>query len=184
MTNHDNGTHTATVEALTATVTVMKVGSRQVTMSVFNQLDWVEPEEITVFGRVCPRTQDGYWPMIHVVGADPDGALVRSRSRATLDGVTTLLLDQLPNVEYSATEYPCGRSKAYGELRHCPCQECTGVPADHLVRKYRALKVDGIHPGGVSSLVEWEEEWAERLDTKARIAAWTPLPLIVLAGLR
>jgi hypothetical protein len=57
---------TATVETLTAEVRVLMVGSRQVTMSVYKQLDNVEPDQIEPFGRVCPRDADG--GHIHVVG--------------------------------------------------------------------------------------------------------------------
>ena len=42
----------ATVELLTAEVRVLMVGSRQVTMSVFNQLDVVHPDCVEPFGRV------------------------------------------------------------------------------------------------------------------------------------
>jgi hypothetical protein len=46
---------TATVETLTAEVRVLMVGSRQVTLSVYGQLDEVGPEDIEPFGRVNPR---------------------------------------------------------------------------------------------------------------------------------
>lgn len=70
----------ATVRTLTAEVRTLVVGSRQVTMSVYNQLDEVEWDELEPFGRVCPR---GAWSYaIHVVGRSTrptdTGALVRS----------------------------------------------------------------------------------------------------------
>jgi hypothetical protein len=43
---------TATVETLTADVRVLMVGSRQVTLSVYRQLDSVAPRDFEVFGRV------------------------------------------------------------------------------------------------------------------------------------
>ena len=46
---------TATVGVLTAQVRVLMVGSRQVTLSVYRQLDHVEPGKITPFGRVRDR---------------------------------------------------------------------------------------------------------------------------------
>jgi hypothetical protein len=69
--------HTATVEVLTAEVRVLMVGSRQVTMSVYNQLDEVYCGEIETFGRVSPpRASDDF---IYVVGRSNDlGDLVRS----------------------------------------------------------------------------------------------------------
>jgi hypothetical protein len=48
-------TTTARVDVLTAEVRVLMVGSRQVTMSVFEQLDPVEPGQIEPFGRVSRR---------------------------------------------------------------------------------------------------------------------------------
>jgi hypothetical protein len=43
---------TATVETLTAEVRVLMVGSRQVTLSVYSQLDAVPLMAMTPFGRV------------------------------------------------------------------------------------------------------------------------------------
>jgi hypothetical protein len=65
---------TATVEVLTAEVRVLMVGSRQVTLSVFNQLDetfyW---SQFVPFGRVRPKER-GLW----LVGQDTEtGALVK-----------------------------------------------------------------------------------------------------------
>lgn len=84
-------TTTARVELLTAEVRVLMVGSRQVTISVFEQLDRVPPDQIEPFGRVAsrlPHCLDGwggpvrspYCPRdcVDVVGRDSDGSLVRS----------------------------------------------------------------------------------------------------------
>jgi hypothetical protein len=75
----ENGSSTATVETLTAEVRVLIVGSRQVTLSVFRQLDEVHPEEIKPFGRVrsgrrCPFAVTG---LIEVAGS-AYGQLARS----------------------------------------------------------------------------------------------------------
>jgi hypothetical protein len=59
-------TTAARVEVLTAEVRVLMVGSRQVTMSVYNQLDQVKPGEIEPFGRVAPRDAGSGW--VNVVG--------------------------------------------------------------------------------------------------------------------
>jgi hypothetical protein len=71
-------TATATVEVLTAEVRVLMVGSRQVTQSVFRQLDEIEPGfYIEPFGRVSfPDKSDrgGVW----VVGTDWHGNLCRA----------------------------------------------------------------------------------------------------------
>lgn len=65
------------VQVLTAEVRTLVVGSRQVTMSVYNQLDDVAPAEIEPFGRVNPK--DTRPDMIYVVGRHViTGALVSS----------------------------------------------------------------------------------------------------------
>lgn len=80
---------TATVEVLTAEVRVLMVGSRQVTLSVYNQLDHVPSGGIEPFGRVhAGRSHcgDGWGGIsrdcpgdcIDVVGRDSAGILVRS----------------------------------------------------------------------------------------------------------
>ena len=48
-------TTAARVELLTAEVRTLVVGSRQVTMSVYEQLDFVKPGDIEPFGRVSRR---------------------------------------------------------------------------------------------------------------------------------
>jgi hypothetical protein len=69
----------AHVQVLTAEVRTLVVGSRQVTMSVYNQLDLVEPWDIEPFGRVAPR--DGYYWRTYVVGRRREnGSLVRSHT--------------------------------------------------------------------------------------------------------
>lgn len=67
---------TAMVEVLTAQVRVLMVGSRQVTLSVFRQLDEVDFEEVIPFGRVRDRNSDSYRDIIgiHI----KDGSLVRA----------------------------------------------------------------------------------------------------------
>lgn len=68
----------ATVEVLTAEVRTLMVGSRQVTLSVYKQLDTVFADEITAFGRV--RSGKGDPRDIELVGVHrKTGALVRSK---------------------------------------------------------------------------------------------------------
>jgi len=70
-------TNTATVEVLTAEVRVLMVGSRQVTLSVWKQLDYVDPLYVMAFGRVGVKIS--MYPTICVVGKHiNDGSLVRS----------------------------------------------------------------------------------------------------------
>jgi hypothetical protein len=67
----------ARVQVLTAEVRTLMVGSRQVTMSVYNQLDEIHPSGVIPFGRVTPRGADTRL-FIYVVGKKPDGELCRS----------------------------------------------------------------------------------------------------------
>ena len=48
------GKSEATVTTLTAEVKTLMIGSRQVTLSIWHQLDRVHPDKITTFGRVSP----------------------------------------------------------------------------------------------------------------------------------
>jgi hypothetical protein len=94
-------TTTARVEVLTAEVRTLVVGSRQLTLSVYNQLDRVRLAFIELFGRVRVRghCDDGYYgsrvnpdcpgDCLDVVGRSiSTGALVRAcvpRSRVYRD---------------------------------------------------------------------------------------------------
>jgi hypothetical protein len=68
---------TATVETLTAEVRVLMVGTRQVTLSVYGQLDFVEIDAMEPFGRVRPR--DAQLDYIYLIGRHLEsGSLVRA----------------------------------------------------------------------------------------------------------
>ena len=69
---------TATVEVLTAEVRVLQVGRRQITLSVYRQLDAIDPDDIEPFGRVNDPSGYDQFRTVRVVGRDPrTGALVR-----------------------------------------------------------------------------------------------------------
>src|SRR5215468_4223550 len=53
--------HTGTVESLSAEIRVLMIDSRQVTLSMYRQLDEVEWETFCPFGRINDRTQNGFW---------------------------------------------------------------------------------------------------------------------------
>lgn len=59
-----------------AEVRVLMVGNRQVTMSVYNQLDYCDYQNLAPFGRV--RSKATSRDRLEVVGRDPNGALARS----------------------------------------------------------------------------------------------------------
>jgi len=69
----EQSTTETTVTTLTAAVRVLMVGKRQVTLSVFRQLDEVDIERIEPFGRVRDNGKQ------HLVGVDVEtGNLVRA----------------------------------------------------------------------------------------------------------
>ncbi len=68
---------TAIVEALTAEVRVLMVGSRQITLSVARQLDEVMPSMIKPFGRIRSNRNPGV-NEIEVIGPNDIGELVRA----------------------------------------------------------------------------------------------------------
>lgn len=71
---------TATVEVLTAEVRALMVGSRQITLSVFRQLDWVKWEECEAMGRVNDDKDKNYLDIGFVVGKHREtGVLCRAK---------------------------------------------------------------------------------------------------------
>jgi hypothetical protein len=64
----------AVVQVLTAEVRVLMVGSRQVTLSVFRQLDWVDWWDCEPFGRINDRDFNYV-----IIGKSTEGNLVRAR---------------------------------------------------------------------------------------------------------
>lgn len=74
-----SGPATATIETLTAEVRVLMVGNRQVTLSVYRQLDKISADAITAFGRIRDSSEkDLNRDQFNIVGADPNGVLVRA----------------------------------------------------------------------------------------------------------
>lgn len=154
--------HTATVEVLTAEVRVLMVGSRQVTLSVYNQLDLIDDWQIEPFGRVSSRSDvEGY---IYVVGCDKvSGALARSRR---------------PSGDLAI--YHRLHSEANTALRADICKimrQLNTRPGFYYERSMHLEFLDE-HPDEH----EWAHDRQEELSAEAH--EWQDLPLIVLAGLR
>lgn len=171
----------ATVETLTAEVRTLVVGNRQVTLSVYNQLDWVEPDEITPFGRVR-RRDPGH--ALEVVGATTDGALVRSG----LD--MPQRSDELVTVSPEGLPFVYGRTLA--KLQQLPrvVAEVNGIKVIYRGTKGGTFDpdVDGwrfteraVHDEAV---LDAQALVASLIQRRATWATWDALPLIVLAGLR
>ena len=156
---------TATVETLTAEVRVLMVGSRQVTLSVYNQLDEVPYADIEPFGRVRPR--DAEQGRVCVVGRDKEsGALVRSSAWAW------------DMVREPSVREMTDQRRPVSKLSYMDLSELAWV-ADPGNRYYGQAR-------GATSLAEAEiarrdtqREWMIQHDQ-----VWESLPLIVLAGLR
>lgn len=104
------GNQTATVETLTAEVRVLMVGSRQVTMSVYGQLDHVEHGKIEPFGRVMPK--DAQHDFVYVIGKRIEGGdLVSSSLPATEPVIKRWITGRSSRAAYErSAEYEDGRA--------------------------------------------------------------------------
>jgi hypothetical protein len=82
-----SGRETATIETLTASVKTLVVGARQVTLTIFKQLDVVDVSEMIPFGRVNPNG-DGGPDWVTVVGKRKiTGELVRATAPMTVGAI-------------------------------------------------------------------------------------------------
>lgn len=172
--------HAANVELLTAEVRVLMVGSRQITLSVFRQLDWIPPQEIVPFGRITdPRDSkhagDPERLFVTVVGKGKAGQLARSR------------IDELTRPEWEEARATCRRSLADEQE-----QQGWNESMEAWWRKERlnlsAQKVaasQGQHWWSApKECLEYAEIKLKALDELESITTrWSNLPLIVLAGL-
>lgn len=164
---------TATVEALTAQVRVLMVGSRQITLSVYWQLDDVGPELIELFGRVSPSQAEEGWT--YAVGMHKEsGDLVRSRTVTSRPMMEKILYDE-------QTAISAIRQKA------ATCRE--------LAKRAREENNRSPFTGWEvmeGQAEEYEQEYRQRTEARdllkikmeADAVTFESLPLIVLAGLR
>jgi hypothetical protein len=182
---------TATVEVLTAEVRVLQVGSRQVTMSVYRQLDRVDPDEIEPFGRVRDGSDDPAW--VYVVGRHVDtGALARSWRERHPTGsgcnVSDLVSVGLACARVGGILVVDGVSTPVwwvdSEAERCGA---TSDGETHPGDRWSAVCA-GWHWRSAAARVEAERRVREMRRALADEAVgardWARLPLIVLAGLR
>jgi len=174
------GISTATIETLTAEVRVLMLGSRQITISVANQLDWRPLERVEPFGRISLKSDDDL-----IIGRDRlDGSLVLARYERNV---------QRPMVLKNELEQP---------LLICRNTTWNGVHQCYVLR-WDEVEI-GASPGAVTFRCEHHRGGsescdgylangnAERLnevvrqfrDRHAMHMGAASLPLIVLAGLR
>lgn len=178
---------TATVETLTAEVRVLMVGSRQVTLSVYRQLDRVPIALCEPFGRVADsQDKKALW----VVGKHrKTGELVRAHPSRDDLRHWTIDIDGWCAIHQSAI------MPSVVQVGRC-----------HIdLDKDDVIRVDDDSLGKTSRPEEWPQKWpwrfaspelrdaaeqqaadiASKVDEQNRIAdECARLPLIVLAGLR
>lgn len=179
---------TASVEVLTAEVRTLMVGNRQVTLSVYRQLDQADPANVTPFGRVNDQRDDGTPGQIFGIGRHKGtGALTRTwvnRPYPPAIDITDLVVYH-PKPHGGRVFHGASWEQKWSlsvdrraDVRPCPIEDC-----DQDVERFGWHFVDD--PAALGSLEErvdaLREEWSPVID---RYAAWQALPLIVLAGLR
>jgi hypothetical protein len=174
-------THEATVEVLTAEVRVLMVGSRQVTLSVYSQLDSVDDVLIEPFGRVRPRNADAEY--VYLIGKrSASGELVR----ASIPVAEASICRHAHLGELVYQRYEHLRKQGWNE-KEAERRERQLTPVGYMppefAEKTRACREEAAeHERQAALLLEQYEELAEPCRERAREVA--NLPLIVLAGLR
>lgn len=164
--------HTATVEVLTAEVRVLMVGSRQVTLSVYNQLDLIDPKNIKPFGRVSARSDEhGY---VYVIGSDHDGVLSRARNPCSTEQIRASVLRRLRRLPLNDDD---DMAHCIWQLRDNPDSERI-LKGPRYVSREKAIQFIAENDDRVDRILVYE------IDAQRYAAMWRQLPLIVLAGLR
>jgi hypothetical protein len=170
---------TATVETLTAEVRVLMVGSRQITLSVYGQLDRIDAGEIEPFGRVRPK--DGTPGWIYIIGKNPgNGELVRACVPFTDDAIASVL-------GYASGDRPWTDDAREARIKLKLADERdmkaeSFNPEMHLEKARQHREEAAGHARRADALrAEYAAEAQPYVKSAERLAA---LPLIVLAGLR
>ena len=186
-----NGVQAATVETLTAEVRVLMVGSRQITLSVARQLDWIPLEDLTVFGRV----KLGGGGDISAIGRGPTGDLCLARVQQ-LWGVRRVFIDE---EDLDGRKVRVCRSavnhEGYANVRFggTPIELQRGTYETCDVPKHRFYSSYTVTAAGAPSCGRWdsgdcreaiEAAIARDMEYVALHKAAAEAPLIVLAGLR
>lgn len=189
----------ASVELLTAEVRTLMVGNRQVTQSIYRQLDWTDPADIEPFGRVRDE-KVGTPETVVVIGRHADtGVLTRASCNprdAWFDphppeGVGRPYLKARIETKTSEHGYT-SRVWPHSGLR-------VTMATDEVMRTSVSWYVGDVlnDPDGEPGVLYWIDpaehafavSWAKELlddyrEEKLRYHRFSRLPLIVLAGLR
>lgn len=174
-------TSSAVVETLTAEVRVLMVGNRQVTLSVYRQLDLVELEEMEPFGRVNDGRDESF-EFVQVVGSHrATGALVRARAYKLVSEVVPLSTYRLGGGFVTVCSGGASNYHYRGRaVRFEPnCVKTCGIEGHDWRAKERCSgwETNG-HDAQIEAAIERHDSFREQHMAAAK------LPLIVLAGLR
>lgn len=186
---------TAEVRALTAQVQVLKVGSRQVTLSVFRQLDRFPVSEIIPFGRVRDRDDDGlvvgrhkkdeslcagfYTPtrlfrgFIDVV-PDDDPCSRHFFSKESFQGCCLYHEHRWRGILHLQWKERTFRIHSWVPLESCPSHHRHRVPKGETC-------VPFVSSDGIRAMEAARVEYDKNLEDARKMES---LPLIVLAGLK
>ena len=184
--------HDAHVQVLTAQVRTLVVGSRQVTMSVYNQLDEVRYRDIEPFGRVTPRDALDGW--VYVVGRDKEtGVLIRA-SLPFADWGVTENRKAFENELWRAVPISGEYGLDYAERAEAVARDYIDVV--RLLLLANAARAYRYHAEITSPRDSRRAQWGDRAefllccfesgfaDLGEVANSWLELPKIVLAGLR
>jgi hypothetical protein len=165
----------ARIETLTAEVRVLQVGSRQVTLSMFRQLDWATHTDVEPFGRVKTGDVPPGRPKIG------DGASARTKSDyVEIIGSAVGVL--VRSVSWRLVLI-CG-SGDWGSL--CSQAKDLRSGVDFWQRKGRPPRLRGDYRQYKSATDNWRahkqpHEWSVYEPDQQTYDTWTALPLILLA---
>jgi hypothetical protein len=187
---------TALVEVLTAEVHALMVGSRQVTLSVYRQLDQVPHDHCVPFGRVRDAKDDPGEPYaVHVVGRHvTNGTLVRSyrrrvESNEILDSPLTTRWWKAPQKGDKRHQTHGQGNQQYAVIdRRADDTLCWYLFDAETRQSYRhyitydwTFRDDETYAEAMRLA---EVSFSDIRETRLLHAEWSTLPLIVLAGLR
>lgn len=171
----------ASVDVLTAEVRTVVVGNRQVTLSVYRQLDYCPVEDMEPWGRVR-AAKDAPGNEIELIGRRRgDGTLVAS---SVTDRGLRVSLGDAPEYSRYVTILPATRDYSFALVKQ------GDYTAEVWVRGDRGRGRQQPQAFWVSNEAEEQvidlatQKIAERVEERAFADQIRALPLIVLAGLR